>query len=477
MRAGWLQSLQRRLELFAGFLTGAERFSLWVNEESDNSWWNFKNLSIQVGIKGVEKDQANEIGQLLTRHEVGHVRFTSRNIDTKSLPFPFSLLNIVEDARIEHKMETDFSPLHRHSYQRHYLESDQGDSVFNNPYNIGILLRWQRSGVETAPCKPPELSEEEYIEFLSDWELCLTKSIESLSTYQVMEQVELLYAKWKPLFDAYKSEEGASGSVEKDADDMTGEGKEVQEQSSGQHSSSVADAKKRALYFKEQWFHFDMNYIRTQAEILRKLLDVKVKTEKAYAMSGRRFDVRRIENPPLAPFKRLMESRAEFVLKRMLIEIDGSGSMYGEDDTKGIRQPFEAACYIAYILSLVFPVDIQITTSESDNPIDIPLNQIDLLQSFTAWGGSENYSSVGKKPAKYSFTLFLTDACICDDDKKFVQTVLTKIAKVGAGYVGSGQHRLSETFPRYFSSNSLDQNIARMIALFLKRYFTRQFSA
>ena len=53
MRA-WVKSLQKRLELLAGFLTGVERFSLRVNERSDDSWWNFKNLTIQIGMKDVE---------------------------------------------------------------------------------------------------------------------------------------------------------------------------------------------------------------------------------------------------------------------------------------------------------------------------------------------------------------------------------------------------------------------------------------
>lgn len=477
MRA-WVTSLQKRLELLAGFLTGVERFSLRVNERSDDSWWNFKNLTIQIGMKDVEGELVNEIGDLLMKHEIGHVRFTSRSFNRKSLSIPFSLLNIAEDARIESLMETDFGRLHEHSYRKHYLERDNGDDPFCNPGNIGILLRWRRWGVETETHKPPELSDQEYADFVGDWDLCIGKSILSSSTFEVIKHVEQLYLKWKALFDAHASEGGAAGSIEKDAAGMSGQGKEVQtHEPGGKRSDSVKEAKLRALHFKEQWFYWDMGYIEHQAEILRQLLDLKARVDRSYAFTGRRFDPRRIENPPLAPFRKLIESRAIFLLKKMLVVIDGSGSMMTNEGGAEAVIPFQAAAFMAYILSLVFPVDIMVTTSESEKPLHISLKQIDLLQSFTSWGGSENYVSLGTTPSKYSFTLFLTDACVGEDDLRYVQNELCRITKLGAGYVGRAEHRLTEIFPRNFFSDFLDQNIGRMIALFLRRNFTRYMSA
>lgn len=477
MRA-WVKSLQKRLELLAGFLTGVERFSLRVNDRSDDSWWNFRNLTIQIGMKDVEEELAGEIGNLLMKHEVGHVRFTSRCLDQKSLAFPFSLLNIAEDARIESLMETDFGPLHEYSYRKHYLESNDGDDPFCNPGNIGVLLRWRRWGVETDTHRPSELSDEEYADFLGDWDLCIGKSIRSASTYEVIEHVDLLYMKWKSLFDAHASEGGTVGSIEKDAAGMSGQGKDVQaHEPDGKRSESVREAKLRALHFKEQWFQWDMCYIEHQAEILRKLLDLKARVERSYAFTGRRFDPRRIENPPLAPFKRLTESRPVFILEKILVVIDGSGSMMTNEEGVETVIPFQAAAFMAYILSLVFKVEIMVTTSVSERPLHIPLKQIDLLQSFTSWGSSENYASLGTTPSKYSFTLFLTDACVGEEDLRYVQNELCRITKLGAGYVGRAEHRLTEIFPRNFFSDFLDQNIGRMIALFLRRNFTRYMSA
>jgi len=470
-----VRSLGKRLELKAGFLTGEERFSLRIRTDSGTSSWNHRKLLILIGVKGFKED-ADTLSDLLMNHEVGHVLHTSRRLIPESLSFPFSLLNILEDARIESRMETNFGPLHEFSYDTYYLKNREDDSVFSNPFNIGILLRWRKWELSTMTEKPETLSHEEYERLLTDWQDTIDRSIEGESTEIVAEHAEGLYRRWQELFDRYDTEEAAVGSIESSlqefagtGDDDTGDDGNLEEKAATGNNSDDREIKDIREHFAEKWYDWDMPYVLEQARILRNLLEVKARNEKEYRMSGRRFDPRRIENPPLSPFKREVLSRGMFRMERLLLIEDGSGSMKGE--------PFRNACHVSYILSLVFPVDIMITTSRSEKPITVPLKHIDILQRYSAWGGAENYKSLETAPSSYSFTLFLTDACVDKSDQEYVRDVLVKITKVGAGYVGEQTQRLEEVFPRNFYSEQLGRDIARMVALFLKRFFTRQFAA
>jgi len=465
---GTLDSLRKRLELLAGFHTGEEKFALRINTKSGESSWDFKRLVIQLGLKRIEDRDVDLLAELLMEHEVGHVIHTSRNIDLKALPYPFDLLNILEDARIEPKRDRDFHPLHAHSYRKIYLEKEGQENPFANPFNIGILLRWQRWGVETKTEKPPELDDDQYVEFIGDWNRFIDLSVEARSTEHTGGHAQDLYEKWQFLFDQYKSGTPALGSIEESADAMGGKGPESQEESAGGGDDHSDDGDLSTDFFGDAWFEWDMPFIQEQARILRQLLSVRARTETAYAFTGRRFDARRIENPPLAPFKGVIETLSVITLKKLLCVLDGSGSMqYG---------PFMAGSFLAYILSLVFPVDICITTNNSERPILVPLKRIDALRGFTAWGGSENYRSLGTEPGRYSFTLFLSDACVEEADKRYARS-LNKIAKVGAGYVGNPNHRLEDVFLRNFYAEDLSQNVGRMVALFLRRHFTRQLAS
>ena len=461
-------SLRKRLELLAGFHTGEEKFALRINPRSGTSSWDFKRLVIELGLKRIGGRDVDILAELLMEHEVGHVIHTSRNIDLKNLPYPFDLLNILEDARIEPKRERDFQPLHAHSYRKLYLEKEGEENPFANPFNIGVLLRWQRWGVVTKTEKPPELDEDQYAEFIEDWNRFIDLSIEARSTEHTGGHAQDLYEKWKFLFDRYNSETPALGGIEGSADAMGGKGPESPEKSAGGSDDHTDDGEVSSDFFGEAWFEWDMPFIQEQARILRQLLAVTSRTETAYTFTGRRFDARRIDNPPLAPFRGVIETLSVVTLKKLLCVLDGSGSMQYD--------PFMAGSFLAYILSLVFPVDICITTNMSKDPSYVPLKRIDALRGFMAWGGSENYRSLGSDPSRYSFTLFLTDACVEEEDKRYARA-LNKIAKVGAGYVGNPSHRLEDVFLRNFYAEDLNQNVGRMVALFLRRHFTKHLAS
>lgn len=463
-----LDSLRKRLELLAGFHTGEEKFTLRINPKSGTSSWDFKRLVIRLGLKRMEGRDVDILAELLMEHEVGHVIHTSRNIDLKGLSYPFDLLNILEDARIEPKRRRDFHALHAHSYRRIYLEREGEENPFDNPFNIGILLRWQRWGVLTKTEKPPEIDDDQYAEFIEDWNRFIDLSIEARSTEHTGGHAQDLYEKWKYLFDQYNSDTPALGSIEGSADAMGGKEPESPEESTGRTDDHGDDGELSADFFSDAWFEWDMPFIREQARILRQLLAATSQTETAYTFKGRRFDARRIENPPLAPFRGVSETLAIIALKRLLCVLDGSGSMQ--------LGPFMAASYLAHILSLVFPLDICITTNKSKAPIFVPLKRIDALRGFIAWGGSENFRSLASDPGRYSFTLFLTDACVEEEDRRYARA-LNKISKVGAGYVGDPNHRLEDVFLRNFYAEDLNQNVGRMVALFIRRHFAKRLAS
>ena len=455
-----IRRLQKRLDLKAGFLTGSERFALRVSSESDDSWWNHVRRLIQVGLKGVER-HVESIGELLMEHEVGHVLHTSRHIDGTALGYPFSLLNILEDERVERLRGCDFSPLHEESYRRVYLAEPRDESKLSNPYNIGILCRWKRWGVRTETMRPAMLSEDDYELFVEDWENTIGYSLDTADTEEVSVLALDLYNRWKELFDAFDSEDAPAGGIEKSAGGILGSGEESMRE--GAHGESETEARDSGRHFGDPWFTWDIAYVEHQALLLRKLLEPTELVSHEYRLSGRRFDPRRIENPPLAPFRRKTATIAKVILDRMLVVIDGSGSMQGE--------PFRDACHMARTLSLVFPIDILITTTESTAPIAVPRESIETLNGYLSWGGGENYVSLGTSASVYPFTLFLTNACVNSEDIEHVKNTLTRITRLGAGYVGQPGHRLKDVFPRNFYSERLDQNVARMVALFLKRNF------
>lgn len=463
-----LKNIEKRLELLAGFATGSEKFSFSLNPKSEDSWWDYKKKKVQIGIAEFKKDVA-KLSELVTWHEVGHIKFTKRDIDVKSLGFPFSLLNVLEDARIEAAMAgKDFAPLHISGYNHYYINQEaENPDLFKNPFNIGILLRWRRWEVETKTEKPDDLSDEQYKDFLSDWNNAIDASIKGIFD-DVCANAKYLYDKWQWLFDKSNDCDGAGGggasektphgSVEKTQAGASGNGTLIPGEGGGEDAQieETPDG-----FFGTSSFDWDMDYIKEQVFELKKILDFKTLEERCYKLTGRRISPQRVENPPLLPFKNKSLTSKHIKIKKLLIVIDGSGSMS--------NGPFKNAAHVAFILKEVFESDIKVVTNHAKKPIEI--EDINTLRGFKAWGGSENYRSVGI-PTGYSFVLFLTDADISDPDKNYIKNRLNKAVKVGAGYVGNLHQRLEETFIRNFYDTELSKGVARMIGLFLRRHFT-----
>jgi len=180
-----LKYLQKKLEMRAGLLNPRLPF-VYLNEDEDGSFWNFEQNFIQLGIKSIlkhEPESLEKLSTLLLAHEVSHTLNTDAET-AKKIGFPFAILNILEDERIERLISEkgyNFNPLHKFAYRVFYTDTD----MLKNPYNIGVLLRWRRWGVGTRTERPDVLTEKEYEEFLKDWETAIEKSSRASSTEEL----------------------------------------------------------------------------------------------------------------------------------------------------------------------------------------------------------------------------------------------------------------------------------------------------
>ena len=333
-----------------------------------------------------------------------------------------------------------------------------------NPYNIGVLLRWQKWGVYTTTEKPDALTEEEYQEFLKDWEKAIDDSIKATSTEEVAKIGKALYEKWEKVFGETAPENTCTGIEE--SKESFGEGKLKEEESGepplGKDPTEIEE--NPDLFMSRPLFEWDEEWIRRTIAELRRYLKLPSYTDTEYRMTGRRINPVRAENL-LPPFRRKETISYSIKDHRLLIVIDGSGSMR--------ERPYYWASHTARVLSEFFRVDIVITTTQSYEPIQI--RNVDMLRYYPAFG-AENYRSLEDLPTKYDFTLFLTDACVDQLDWEYAGN-LSRTCKVGAGYVHPNmktnvEDALRKVFERYFYARP--DRVAVEVGLYLKRLLLRR---
>lgn len=194
-----------------------------VNPYTNESFWNWKKNYINVGIltalsTKAEDYDTRDIAKALFYHELSHENHTSV---PKNVPYPFPLLNILEDERIERLAvekfdvkEKDFGKLHTFSFDIYYHSSSvstMAERVFN-PYNLIILHRWMRWSDEVKElydyvlhkakeqnCIPAQM-EEILPEYTQDVEKVLSDATNSKSTEELIQNTKWFYEKWKHLF-------------------------------------------------------------------------------------------------------------------------------------------------------------------------------------------------------------------------------------------------------------------------------------
>ncbi len=200
-----------------------------INPYTDQSYWNWKKNYINVGILTALSTKADpyspkQIAKSLFYHELSHENHTSV---PKDIPYPFSLLNILEDERIERLAierfeitEEDFSKLHSFSFTIYYHltvwsevpEFQEMVKRIFNPYNLIIVHRWMRWNDNVKELYEKVLNEAKKLnsipaqiekvlpEYTQDIEKVLDDATNSKSTEELIENTKWFYEKWKYLF-------------------------------------------------------------------------------------------------------------------------------------------------------------------------------------------------------------------------------------------------------------------------------------
>ncbi len=485
----FFQKLQNSLSLIADFLYKKAPF-IHVNPNSYHSFWNFKKNFIQIGLKGgvdlnLGKSQIKEIAEQLLAHEIGHVIYTDntpiQNLGRKI----FTIVNILEDARIEFLMHRrnnyDFRLLHETSYKVHYIE----EKAFRNPYNIGVLLRWRKWNVETQILPLDELHEEEFNEFVSDWQKAINDSLSAPSVWAVIEIAEKLYRKWEELFgksdyanNAITGIEGKPshfgfGNPEANSSNpiTIGSGESTTTIPSRQPLNRPPDTIQPTTKHlsSKPFFHWDIKWLENAYNTIKKHITVpEVIKQKRYSFRGRRLNPIR-DSQLLPPLKHYEEFIVDFPPNfKILIVIDSSGSMNFE--------PFYWAAHIAHVLHLILKDKLQVVTTNAGLPKPLAFSNIDQLRYFIVSKYSENFISLKRLPHRFTFTLFLTDAHVNSEDYEYLQE-LHKFAPVGAAYVmPKTDQEVIDAMKKVFKYNfySTPDRVALDISLFLKRYIKTQ---
>ena len=486
--------LRNKLELRAGFLNPKSP-SVYLSQTSDNSFWSFEKNFIQIGIKTVVEKAPHEVEKLSTlllAHEVSHTLHTDPKA-AKGVDFPFQIFNILEDQRIEKLIQKkegyDFHPLHKFYHNFFYLKSTYYQTLINNPYNIGVLLRWRRWGVETKVEKPDSLADEEFKEFLSDWERAIEESENAKNTEKVVKIARKLYLKWKHVFGEEAPPNTVLG-IEDGSKESFGNG-EIKENpkqydldkpstsndplkeyyntdkplmKSSANYKEILEPRDTDCFSNKTFFQWNKNWIQGTARELKKKLELPTYEETEYRLTGKRINPARAENF-LPPFKRKETVSLSIRKHKVLIVLDGSGSMYDK--------PFYWASHIAKILKMFFNCHIVITTTAAKRPILI--KDIEKLRYYEP-NHSEGYRFLGNLPLKFDFTIFLTDAIVCREDVNYVKT-LAKRTRICAGYVLEEKDNqiidaLGSAFPRYFYSSP--RVVATELSILPKNMFLRK---
>jgi hypothetical protein len=255
------------------------------------------------------KDMSGVIYDLLTGHEVGHAQYTpaegwhSAATDKTKSPNYKGFLNVVEDARIEKKIQRKYPGL-RMSFKNAYAELMKRDffgiadrNVNRMPFidRLNLYSKSQWTMDISFNRKETELIEK--VRIAETWEE-VVKVTDEIFAYSKDEQQELKLGDFQ-VFDPemnedgedgddveFEKEEGEDGEEIENADDGSGNGEDEDEQN-GEDETDVINRKKMSQdSYEDQGAKIDPvcetddNYRRNES----KLLDEKSKEYKYHAI-------------------------------------------------------------------------------------------------------------------------------------------------------------------------------------------------
>jgi len=460
------RNLQRKLQLFSTFIAGVgEQYQIFVSFKSSESYYS-KDKRIFIGLEtavDVAEDESEllAVGKALVAHEISHYRNTDW-VEDKDIPF--ALINIFEDARIEHliveqtgieKLREYFDKLHSLNFDAYY----QTDESYYNFANHIILLRWgmwsryveeeYKKRLNTIYSDLEEYLQAKYpnrflIYYFTDCREYLQKSLNCYSTEELVEEVvKPFYEKWEKLFefssspcytgtgelDSEATSSKRAGREEVDEEEMN---KKLEQAEAESSSSSSEDSnedgkesndirllfhpeyeKEATEFFRSLRWDWDEKLLSSLRDRLRRWRVRSRSVVRDYSLSGKRVSPRRIAQKKLEVLKVDREVVKEPPKLRLLFVIDGSGSM----DPGNMKSPFYYASHLALAMKDEVGADVCICNDWLSKPILIR-DFSSLRRYYYSWG--EGLRIVEPLLSKYDYVVFFTDAQVSRSDWGFL---------------------------------------------------------
>ncbi len=503
----------RRKTIVEALLRASTNPKIILNPYTDSSFWDYRRNYINIGIlpyiHKVNPEEKivslQELALSLFAHEISH---ENHSTIPENVPYPFSLLNILEDERIERlaqkKWGSDFRKMHELSFEIYYKPME-AETVFN-PYNLIILHRWCRWSEKikkeladylkkiaqetfiTLPIDPQILPD-----YVSDIEKVLDDATNSESTEKLIQNTIWFYEKWKELFekDAEKGiAMGIGHGTGTDAGDLEeGQGQEGSCSGDGKgESESCERAKKLSKEAKEfieeelerlsedeeverDWDLYDeytqtseggyftfsprwkldrglVEYLKKQ---LKKIRWTSRQTQVERTMLGRKPDAKRVENLLPNPMKRRRE-KVDVHMPKVLFVIDGSGSMDG--------YPYKNAVHLAVAFMETFKDKVSVVVT-LDNGNYFPVKSVDQLLRYRCNGGRECLNSTQKLLSHFDLTIYFTDACVRSSDERFLRKI--KSDNVVGMLTTLRVERAREWLPKHFKKVVIARDLKGLV--------------
>jgi hypothetical protein len=446
---------------------GKRRFpAIVVNPYTENSFWNWEKNYVNIGllyfpVKANTVVDLNSFIRALLYHELSHVENTP--IPKRWKRAIFTVFNILEDQRIETliSQRTErkiFEKTHQLAYEVFYRGKKE---VHLNPYNLIILRRWSRWGVETdleeyLPKATGKLKKALDEGYLKDVDRTLV-AMEEASAEEAIEITETFFHRWEWLLTEEETANvidpfGGAGEVNGESS-LSPEAKEEierqlkTEENDFPNEDFTKESPTTGGFYSEKIF--EVYYPTTEAERIRKAIRKILKAEierKARKWIGKKIDPRiviaGIPKPPAVGKEKIKK----LLKKKLLVVIDGSGSMHGE--------AFQNAVNIAYALKKEIP-QTQILITGTAEPITVSGKKFPFPAS-----GTENIRSVPYLKGK--LFVFITDGFLTPEDKNFLMELKKKTKTIGI-YVGPYlKEEIAKMFSEFYGGKNLNEFIKRL---------------
>ena len=482
-------------------------YKVYVNWRSGDSFYT-PDRRIQIGLgdyKSLNPEIIKKCATALVAHEVSHHLHskweTFDRIRETVEGLPFSLLNVIEDQRIEtlinrlYPLEEEFIVLHSLDFEQYY-EGVEDEEIFFNPVNLLVLLRWSLWSDQLKERIYKKLGEFSLSQFISSyypdrgWEDFERDGLELLQTVQEIEDIDetvepiiRFYRRWEALFHSPatgriivpRGGEGEDGApVEcpspKTAEEKLSEGdgrdrEEKEETTLRPHNNSLIGDGEWEDYFDDsplfEWDDGEIERVKLYLSRWRERGEVEVRD---YSMtSGRRVVPRRIVQRKTTILRKKEVRRKERPIKDIIFVLDGSGSMYGFPHRAGSH-------LIRAIWEVLGGVETYITNSGCSTPLKIKTP--DTLRYYDG-GRNEGLRTLEKvlspKKLRNSLIIFFTDGFVCKEDREFLKKIRNKVSL----YVGKPENLpdVEENFQEwggpYLTAPSLEE-LAKKLLFILK---------